>query len=163
MKKIKQFIITNKKPLAILVIAMAVTFSGFSQEMYKVNECHSIVTKYVTAEYSETTTSLDMDGNVSTDTDYWSEPASEVYSITKVNELPEYPPMPTHDISMKREFDFDNFKFHTDASVKVLASQMKNKTQFSVGINQAGKCIAKVDSVVIVDTWYSITYSSNFI
>lgn len=158
----KNFIKENKLILIGLCVATIIVCAGFNTKMYKVAACTSTVTKYVTAEYSEMTSGIDMDGDLYTETDYWSEPASEVYSIKKYNELPEYPPMPEHNTSMKRDFHFDNFQFHTDTKVEVAASSPGDTTMFTVGISKAAHCISKLESDVEVDTWYTITYNSDF-
>jgi len=160
--KIKNYIKVNKYFLLGLVVAAIIVASGFSHKMYKINQCNSTVTKYVTAEFSETTYGMDFEGNPTSDTSYWSEPASEVNSISVYDSMPEYPPMPIHDTSANRDSDFDNFKFHTDAKTDVYASIPGETTHFSVDINKAASCLNKLDDVAIVKTWYTITYGSDF-
>jgi len=153
-----------------------VVFAGLSEKMYKVAECRATVNRYVTAEYSETSTSIDFEGNLSVDTDYWSEPASNTHRITTVNgELASsdfegssvsyqafYPPMPQWDNSMRRHADFDNFKKHTDTNLTVFIKLNEESDYFSNPISDNPKCIGKLNNTIIVDTWYGITYGSEF-
>ena len=147
--------------MGVLVLLLLI-WAGFSQRMYTVISCSSTVSRYVTAEYSETYVSVDMEGMPTTEYNYYSSPASEVYTITKINEMPEYPPMPDHDTSMGTDFDFDNFQFHTDTNLAVLAKDAGGSTAFSTSISKAKSCIESINHAVIVDTWYTITYSSDF-
>jgi len=151
----------------ILIASSVVGFAafvglGFNTTSYQIDTCTSKVSKYVTAEYSELETGIDMNGDFYSETNYWSEPASEVFIEVVTNSTPVYPPMPAHDTSMRRESDFDNFKFHTDASLTVSGFDEEGRTVFTENISKATSCLNKLDAVVEVKTWYTITYGSNF-
>lgn len=178
MIKVGSLILTKKDCIGIAVIFLLTIFifSGFSEKMYQVAECRATVNRYVTAEYSETSVSMDMDGNIYTDTDYWSEPASDTYRIITINgELASsdfkgssvsyksfYPPMPQWDKSMSSHTDFDSFRKHTDTDLKVLIKLNGESDRFSSPISDNPNCIAKLNGTIIVDTWYGITYDSEF-
>lgn len=154
---------TDRKSLIVSAIAFVVSstaiYAGYSKNMSVLKECHASVKRYVTAEYSEVSTSIDMEGNVSTSTDFWSEPASEVYSTLKINELPEYPPMPSKWLEMRRDYGFDNFQEHTDTNLKIVTGN----TSFSEPIGDTKKCLDKLNQVIIVKTWYGISYGSEWL
>lgn len=176
----------EKEKLGIAVIVagavIATVASGFSNAISSVDQCRATVKKYVTAEYSEMTVSMctDFEGNMSTcmETDYWSEPASDVFVALTVNgELQgrqyfetdlrygaHYPIMPAHDTRMRSHPDFDNFEYHTNASLKVLVTdKLTNESSvFSEPMSDNSKCINKLGGVITVDNWYGITYSSDF-
>lgn len=178
MLKIGSLILTKGDCIGIAVSCLVtiIIFSGFSEKMYKVAECRATVNRYVTAEYSETSVSMDMDGNTYIDTDYWSEAASDTYRITTINgELASndfdgssishkafYPPMPQWDKSMSSHTDFDSFRKHTDTGLSVLININGESDQFSSPISDNPNCIAKLNGTIIVDTWYGITYDSEF-
>ena len=147
--------------IAALVIGLFI-WSGFGIETYKINACVSTVSKYVTAEFTSIESGIDVEGNAYTETDSWSESASDVYTETSYNEMPVYPPMPEHDTSFKHETWFDNFRFHTDTNLNVQISNSVNSSNFNENINRAESCIDKLDSYVNVKTWWTITYSSDF-
>jgi len=131
---------------------------GFGEETYRITQCQSTVSKYVTAEMSELST--DFEGNL--EVDYWSEQASEVYTESVINEMPVYPPMPPHDKSFKNDSDFDNFRFHTDTKLTVRGTNSLGDTSFTQHISKAESCLDRLEQFISVDTWYTITYSSDF-
>lgn len=135
---------------------------GFDSRTYIVEACTSTVSKYVTAEYSETSSGIDMNGEFYSETDYWSEPASEVNTIVRVNTMPSYPDMPPHDTSLSRDSDFDSFKYHTDTKLNVYVEFMGEHTYFNEPINKARTCIESLGSAVGVKEWWGISYSSDF-
>lgn len=176
-------VIMDRKEVLIITVSVAsisaFIYFGFGGEIAVISKCESTVSKYVTAEYSETTVGIDMEGNAYTDTDYWSEPASAVNTVTTVNgeniivngnfnytESSGYfsPDMPRHDVSMKSDYDFDNFQFHNDKNLKVSIKSIDTGEYgyFQDPISKTAICIDKLDSHVYIETWYTITYSSDF-
>ena len=135
---------------------------GFGSAEYRIDSCYSTVSKYVTAEYSETTFGTDSEGMPTTDTSFWSEPASEVYSENALNEIVSYPPMPPHYKSMSSDYDFDNFEFHTDTNLSIRASNVEETTRFNEGVSKAAGCINNINTTVVVKTWWTITYGTDF-
>lgn len=163
-----------------VLIAVVVIWLGFDTTYAKVNSCTVHSKAWVTAEYSETTVSVDTNGYPSVDTDFWSEPASEVCEAVTVNgELiaiygafdPEInghgfysPPMPAWDGSMASDVDFDNFEKHRTSELVVnttLAIEGTGDT-FTTSSWKNNSCIDKLENYIQVDTWYSISYSSEF-
>tara|TARA_R100000951_G_scaffold115487_2_gene123724 strand:- start:1 stop:528 length:528 start_codon:yes stop_codon:yes gene_type:complete len=162
-----------------ILLSVTVVYFGFGGEIAKVSSCESTVTKYVTAEYSEVSTSIDIEGNLTTDTEYWSKQASNKNTVATLNgevsfvsgrfEVYEsngysYPRMPDHDISMKLDSNFDRFAFHDqrNLSVGIVTVLDGEHSSFDDPITKTKSCIDKLNSHVYIKTWYGITYSSEF-
>ncbi len=111
------------------------------------------------------------------DTDYWSEAASEVFVVVTTNgELStrglqttiqygaHYPPMPPHNTRMRRDMDFDNFSFKTKAELKVHVTDeiTGESSTFSDPISSNPRCVEKLNQFISVKTWYGITFGSDF-
>ena len=177
--------LTDRQKIALGIVSVVMVsgliWYGFSSSISQVNQCTAIVKKYVIAEYSETTysTCTDSDGNVysCSDTDYWSEPASEIFIAVTTNgefsgaEWPttiqygaHYPPMPPHNTRMRKSYDFDNFSFKTVADLKVhVTDEMTGESsEFSDPISKNPRCVEKLNQFISVKTWYAITYGSEF-
>lgn len=172
----------NKNPLYLscgFLTACFLVWFGFGTEYAKVNTCQAIVTKKVTAEFSEVTSSLNADGTISTDIDSWSEDASPTYKVVTDNGDVSYishnfdltrsgdvywPPMPKHDPSFSRDLDFDNFKYRTDSTLKVYTTFTISgePSVFTEPVSRYGKCLNKLQNYIQVKTWYGISYSSDF-
>lgn len=167
--------------LAALAVLIAVfIWFGFDHTYGKVMQCKVSSSAWVTAEYSETSASVDANGNVSVDTDYWSEPASPVFEAVTVNgELvgvygnfkpietgSQYfkPPMPHWDGSMASDFNFDSFAKHRENKL-IVSTHLTIEDVPSTFTSSASKnpaCINKLDAYIQVKTWYGITYESDF-
>jgi len=161
MKKIRNMT-EKQRNIAIVIVLLVFAGLGFGDEIFKVETCTARVSKYVTAEFSETTTSTDSEGNPTIDTDYWSEAVSPVNTISKLNAMPEYPEMPDYDRSAKNDYDFDRFEFHTDATLTTYATNGEESTVFTDGIHKTAACLNTIGAVVVVKTWWFITYGSDF-
>lgn len=150
--------------LAVLLSALlcGMVYVGYGEENYTVDVCRSTVSKYVTADFSEIVTGIDFEGNLYTELDSWSEPASEVYTETVVNDIPVFPPMPEHDISINKESNFDRFRFHTNTKLTIEAYNSEDRKSFTEDIIKAPNCINMIDRTVSVKTWWTITYGSDF-
>lgn len=161
----------NKKTwLTIFAMIGVVIYLGYGTKSDIVVQCKSEVSTYVTAEYSETSVGIDMDGGISTDTDYWSEPASDrFWAITINGELDEtnidvadlfehhqsfYPPMPMRDRSMKQDANFNSFREHKDTKLVMIMGE----TQFKEPISKTSECINMIGETIDIKTWYSISY-----
>lgn len=72
----------------VLSIGFAVWF-GFSKELAVLDKCEAVYSRYVTAHYERTyaTSCMNSEGNLTTcvQTDYWSNPASDKYTVTTFN------------------------------------------------------------------------------
>ena len=159
----------NIMPHIRLLIGFGCTFglgvfiwAGFNTSQYRIDICRSEVSKYVTAEYSEMISGVDMNGNFYSEMDTWSERASETYKNVAVNEMVDYPPMPEHDISLKKEPHFDGFRFHTNGKLTVEAFSYTDRTIFTEDISKSTKCLSKLDQYVDIKTWWSVSYGSDF-
>lgn len=154
----------NSKLLIVLLSGLlgVLVWLGFGTEPYRVDVCRSTVSKYVTAEFSELVTGIDFEGKIYTELDTWSDAASNVFTETVVNEAPFYPPMPEHDTTIKSEPNFDNFRFHTETKFTVEAYNDNDRTSFDDDITKAPSCISKLGKNVMVNTWWTLTYSSDF-
>ncbi len=127
----------NKKigiGIALTLGIVSTIWAGFDQTYGYVTRCEVRASNYVEAEYSKTDTypCTDINGNsgLCTDTDYWDEPASDVFEAVNVDGqlVQAYPedvvfktqggyynvPTPPYDQSMSRDYDFDRFSFHND-------------------------------------------------
>lgn len=163
----------------IFLVGIAISFwifNGFGSSIQKISHCSAVHKKWVNAEYFETSTSIDFDGNLSTQTDFWDEPASETWEVTTLNgvlqseSLPglskidsfgiyrvsKYPP---HDLSMKHDFDFDRFSFQEVLAVKVHTSA----DYFSTNADKYLSCVEKIGQIIMVKTWYGNAYSSDYL
>jgi len=169
----------NKVVIIVVLLSIAIFFYGFDSKDSLVKRCDSTYSKYVVANYSETTMAIDMDGNVYSDYDSWTEPASDVFRVITVNGVLNgqsdvfevikngdyYLPknMPPHDQAMKRERDFDNFSFLSKSNLEIyIYSENGGHDKFNEPISDTSLCISKIDQYVVVKTWYSISYSSDF-
>lgn len=175
----------NRKPILYSISAIAVTgvvWFGFGTTIGTIDNCVATVSTYVTAEYSEivTTSSTNHDGNLtrSTHTEYETELASDVYTTTTINGIlthrshnfaidtlysAYYPPIPEYDHMLRLDLNFDKFIFHTDASVTVYSTLLDgSSTKFSDSIDKNPQCIDKRGEMASIDTWYGITYNSDF-
>jgi len=165
MKRIRN-LTDAQRNLAVIACLLIFIGLGFGDEIFKVETCTARVSKYVTAEYSEdyTATHIDGDGNVSTslETRYWSRNVSQVNTISKLNEMPEYPEMPNYDMSAADDYDFDRFQFHSDETLTTYATAGEESTVFTDGINKTAACLNTIGAVVVVKTWWFITYGSDF-
>lgn len=161
-----------------LAVALTIVAYGFEKRLASLEECWGTVSTYVTAEYSETTTEVDMDGNLTTEVDTWSEPASEVYkAITLNGELYSfnndfspvernsvwYPPMPAKREEMSIDVSFDNFENRTDTrlTLKVrenLSGEVHNVNQ---RIGKTKSCLNQLGSTIVITTWYGIAITSD--
>lgn len=167
--------------VCILIATAIIVYAGFSHKAYQVKICTVTTRAYVTAEFSETSiiVSTDDNGNMttSTDIDYWSEPASEIYETTVTNgeliraayvgdgiEKNGYiiPPMPEHDKSFATMEDFDGFEKHRDETLYIIVSTPQDSDRFSEPAYKYQKCLDKIDSTILVNTWYGKAYSSDF-
>lgn len=161
------------------VIAAISIHYGFDSKESIVTSCESTYSKYVIANYSEMETGIDFNGDMYTELNSWSEPASDIFKVTtKDGELDSqsddfevvskgsfYIPssMPPHDKSMSRERSFDNFSYRSDSNLKVyFYSEDGGYDQFNEPVNSTSLCVAKLKESVIVKTWYSVSYSSDF-
>lgn len=168
--------------VAIVVLINLLIWLGYGHAVNTVTVCNASVTKYVTAEFSETSyySCTDSNGYISmcSDTDYWSEPVSRRYQATTINGKQTgqnyqgdvntiqygvvYPPMPSYDTSAKGQLYFDNFRNHTDTLLVIGLQDIKTKEVDSVRdpISKNVKCVDAVGKHVFAKTWYGITYSA---
>lgn len=168
----------NKIKLASAVSVVFLIWFGFGESKADITKCESTVTKYVTAEFSEFVTGIDMDGDVYTELDSWSDAASLIFITVSVdgylesnshnfnvNELSGYfsPPMPEHNIKAKREPHFDNFRYHNQGNLKIYTYSNDGYDSFNDPIGLTSKCISKLQTEIIVKQWYSISYGSEWI
>lgn len=175
----------NAKPkhallLAGALLAAGATWFGFDHTYGKVLECKITSEAWVTAEYSEYSTYVNADGTVGSQTDYWSEPASERYTaITRNGELTGVyghfepirtgnnyykPPMPAWDGSMSNDPDFDNFEQRRESKLTVTTHLTVEdvSSTFTSSARKNTMCLDKLDNYIQVKTWYGITYDSEF-
>lgn len=185
LNKIKNHYRFNKERwriCAAVVVILSVVLFGFEKRLATLDQCKAVVSRYITAEYSETTISVctNMDGHVSTcmDTDYWSEPASEVFTVTTVDGylfsiLGEFtplqstnawlPPMPHEWKDMRNSSTFDRFKYHTDSKLHLFVKEHVSGETSRIGqnLNKTPRCLERLNQTIVVSTWYNITFSSN--
>lgn len=164
--------------------------AGFDETHGVITSCQVKAQTYVLAEYSESDTyaCTDADGNMTTctDWDYWDEPASEVYVATTIDGNLSYTnvpdlafeinlgfydvPMPEHDISMKRDYDFDRFSFrhtfdHTVYMLKTVLDDNGNEVQESDYTTKSEDFYPQCElgrkqgNAMVVKTWYGNAYN----
>ncbi len=76
---------------AIIIVGTAIIWNGFNKYESRIESCSTEYIVYIDAKYSETTSGIDMDGSLYTDTDYWSEQVSDTWEVkTKNGELVSY-------------------------------------------------------------------------
>ena len=163
------------KGLIILGAISAIIFSvwyGFNTEQHKIVQCKAVTSKWVSAEYSDTTVGLDMEGNLTTDTDYWSEPASDVFTIYTVDGVIQptdlqysvqygdiaVPIYPSRLEIMSKNVDFDNFQNHESNQYYVFFEDGDYATH---GLSVHPTCMErmKFEKLVTVNVWYGIKRS----
>lgn len=180
MEKLVTFIKNNKNILSGLTVLTTLGFGGFGERQETITQCKSVAKKFWLAEYSEIEVSVDGEGNVSTDTDSWTEPASEVFKVVSIDgELMET----SHDIDVTQlngyfipsnnpvqwpvpnSSDLDRVTPRStgDLSVSTYDPVSADYGQFSDPITKTRKCINMLRQSVTIKTWYSISYSSDFI
>jgi len=170
---IKPLLEVYKKQLIVVGGILSVTsliYLGFSTADQVTTHCSSKSTVYIDAKFSETTMSMDFEGNPYMDTDYWSERVSDIYSVTMRNlEVTNYngeyfvtdtkvaipnPNIP-YDKSARNTRDFDRFD-----TVK----STKNKQHFgnggyiSISNNEYLGCYISINESTEVKYWYGISY-----
>ena len=175
----------KKHPLILwvfgILLLIVTIWYGYDKTVGVIINCKAITQKYVTAEYSEDTVEICYDADyipyTCTDTEYWSEPASDTWVAIAINgELTmasadthidngaHYTDTPPHNINLRRTRNFDRFKKHTDTKLTITTKDefTKEITTFSEPITKTANCNMKVNKPVIVKTWYGITYGSEF-
>lgn len=174
----------NTKPVRITLVVILIfilTVVGFGTTVEKVTSCRVDYSSWVTAEYSELVTELNFEGDLETSIDRWSESASDKYSVTTLNNNVEYKsgyfkpiltsggyyisPMPERDYSMKNDRHFDNFREHRSSVLTVYTESLgkeKESNDFREPADHNTLCMNKLKKVITVNTWYGITYSSDF-
>jgi hypothetical protein len=165
--------------ISIITVILSITiWNGFDQDSALVKRCVVHTEKYVTAEYSDEECSTDMDGILTCDTDYWSKDASDRWTATTVNnELVSTnvnkdevvktaygyyeTNTPPHDLSLKKDFDFDNFEKHATRNLTVYINRNGKTDTFSEDPSQNPQCIKKFNhgDNITIKTWYGISYS----
>jgi hypothetical protein len=128
--------------LIIFLVGVFITI-GFSEKPYTIIGCESEVSKYVLGEFSDD----DYD-------EFWTEPASEVYTATATNEIVEYPPMPEITANFS-SWTFDGYKEVTETYFEVYTQEGE---WFSDPISNASACIGRLNSVSYIKTWYGKPY-----
>jgi len=145
-------------------------WNGFSEEHHKITECRAVTSKWVVAEYSSTTVGLDFNGNMTSSTEYWDKPASEVYTIYTINGVSNNTTVPygiqhggvaipsvypTKREKMSKDYDFDKFSYHTSNKYYVFFEDGDYTTQ---GLTIHSTCMErrKFEKLVTVHVWYGI-------
>jgi hypothetical protein len=160
-----------------LVGAIAI-YVGFGTDIANITACNVTSKMYVTAEYSEYSCGYDMDGEYECETDSWSEPASEVLSVTTYNNkvsssnvdnpilttLGYYTSeMPPTDTSMSKEKHFDKFQNHSVRNMTVYLNRNGESDYFSKTASYNPQCNLdrEKEKVITVKTWYGISYNTS--
>lgn len=175
----------KKKEIAIVIAAVVGVVSvigfGFDSKHATIDSCDSVVTKWVEADFSETTTSIcwDMeDGSAytCTETDYWSIDASIRSEVISANGklirgdsagLSKFgnhvPDMPPYDSSIARMSNFDRFSEHTHAVFTVYITDREGvEDEFTSEFEHYRSCTDLLGKETEIKTWYGITFNSNF-
>ena len=160
--------------LTIATLTVGIYFS-LDTEIIELSECHAHTKRYVVAEFSEVSTSIDSEGYVSTDVDYWEEDASEVWEAITVNGELEfsssdsvkseygifyptnYPPVT---IDYSKDFDFDRNKKKLSEQVTIYFTD--SERTMSEGVKNYPKCIENIGKLVYVKTWFGMPYSIEY-
>jgi len=166
----------TKRNIAIGVSVAILAALGFGERESYITSCESTVTKYVQANFSEVVTGVGADGKIYTEVDTWEEDVSPRFKVVTVDgnltstshdfepieRLGYYsPPMPWNSKLLKGHVDFDNFSKHTISELRVHNySEAGGYDSFTQSISKTGKCIDKIQDVITVKTWYTISYST---
>ena len=170
-----------KEKLPYIYIAIGVSvftifiYSGFNTQQKEILRCVAVNKKWVQAEYSEinpvVTTDAEGYTHVEMETDYWDEPASEVFVATTVNgqlqregiaaeksgygfyRVANYP---VHDLSMSRDSNFERFKKNNVTTTNVYF--ISDRT--SIDVSNYSKCVSMLGKIVEVKRWYEISYKT---
>ena len=177
MNNIKNKIMELKKEIAIVISFAFLFWFGFGETQATITQCKSTVTKYVTAEFSELVTGIDLEGNVYTEIDTWSDNASLKFIVEsidgyfessnyefKITENNGYfsPPMPTHDNTMKNMSNFDRFSYHNDSNLNVSTYSEDGRDSFNEPVRYSSSCTSKLQTEITVKEWYFISYGSDW-
>lgn len=168
----------TKQALAVTagIAGIVAIFLGFGKEMARIDQCYATVEKHITAEYSESSMQMDFDGNWYLDTDYWSEYASLIYHVATINGVDVisshkitstlmtngayYPPMPLVDGNYKTS-SFDRYQKHTKTNLRVTVIRGDGESDyFNDPISDNPRCVERLGNLVVVKTWFGMTYSS---
>lgn len=164
--------------VAVSIMVTLIIWFGFNSQMANIVSCETTVSKYVLAEFSETSTGVcyDSEGDTYTcvNVDHWDEPASEVYTVKTINGKITYqshgfdivssfyPPMPLHDRTFNNEPFFHGFNKKTKGKLVTTVNMSGELETFDDPISKASQCLLKLESFVVIKTWYGIAYSSEF-
>tara|TARA_Y100000588_G_scaffold222812_1_gene236731 strand:+ start:13341 stop:13916 length:576 start_codon:yes stop_codon:yes gene_type:complete len=182
----------NKKigiGIALTLGIVSTIWAGFDQTYGYVTRCEVRASNYVEAEYSKTDTypCTDINGNsgLCTDTDYWDEPASDVFEAVTVDGqlVQAYPedvvfktqggyynvPTPPYDQSMSRDYDFDRFSFHNDIEHIVytmktvvedgIEKQVPDYNTKSADFYHTCNKLREQGNAMTIKTWYGLSYN----
>lgn len=164
--------------ISFLLVSIVVVFwFGFHEKKATITYCNIEYSRAVVAEFSETTCSIDLDtGMPDCSTDYWEEPASEIWTVSTdvfgsktVNASFEtstrfnfyipasFPPI-TKDWS--NDLDFDNYseREHYNFQVGINVDTKRGKDSFSENASWFPHCIQfyTTKTPLTVKYWYGI-------
>jgi hypothetical protein len=158
-------------PIALLAIFV---FAGFGERPAVVKQCQSTYSRWWDANYSETRTALDADGERYDYTHYSSSEASNIYTVRTVDgflrsttydfepsEDPDgyfYPPYPSKPHSSRWMVYGKRFERFSQEYSRKLKVYTTDGDSFEMDIDKSSKCTALVDDVIMVKTWYRISY-----
>lgn len=156
----------------VIGIVGIIVWAGFDYEYKKLDSCVAESKKWWIAEFSENNIFIDDDGMLSTNTTYWDEIASDIWSIKTINGvinnsnglnykisndlavLSHYPPKWEE---MKMDLDFDNFsKKSENIYYFILSDGSYTKENF----NSHKRCMKYLNKKIMIKTWYGISISA---
>jgi len=142
---------------------------GFNSKIHETAQCSALSTIKMIANYSETTTAIDMEGNPYIDTDYWTEDASNTYYVEMLNldviksniahtmsgniavPIGEF----QYDETMKRDRHFDSFSVNRNSEIH---QSFADGEYVSIKPSQYEECFLNIGSMVEVKYWYQFAY-----
>lgn len=174
MNTLKQFKTQIIVGTSVLLTCFLVWF-GYGASVNTITKCEAVSTTRTIAEFSEYSCGMDFEGNTSCDTDYWDEPASEVWTVRLINgqihnpndrpykiinsELPHVSFAPVWQ-EMKGETDFDNFSQRRKSKYYIYFDDGDYvEDPFSVH----SYCMVNINNEIPIKTWYGIKYSSQLL
>ncbi len=97
----------------------AVTVAGLGSTTVTQMHCKSTVTRVILAHYSDTYPCLDYDGNLDACDRSWTQPASDMVSLTTMDDIAEIPPWPEITLANPGA-DFDGYSREHSVSIHAM-------------------------------------------
>jgi len=155
----------NNKFLKTVVIVVGVAVLGAmiswliylgvhtEEVMIKVGKVYTVYTVKATAEYSETKSGIDFDGDYYSETDTWSEQASDKIRWVTEDGVPSNVKIPDPQLyrNIDRGYDFDGINWYRSLNYYLIAELRGEETKFTLNELEYKRVLNRSDDVLRVE------------